>query len=57
MNDAADTNNADTDPTDDSDDEGTGFPALRTWRGVYCAVIGIFITWVVLLTALSRAFR
>ena len=57
MNDAADTNNADTDPTDDGDDEGTGFPALRTWRGVYCAVIGIFITWVVLLTALSRAFR
>ena len=39
------------------EDEGTGFPALRTWRGVYCVVIGIFVTWVVLLTALSRAFR
>jgi hypothetical protein len=38
-------------------DEGTGFPAPRTWRGVYCLVICIFITWVVLLTALSRAFR
>jgi hypothetical protein len=50
--------NASTDTPDVADeDEGTGFPALRTWRGVYCAVIGIFVTWVILLTALSRAFR
>jgi hypothetical protein len=51
MNDSADKKSA------DDDDEGTGFPALRTWRGVYCFVIGIFVTWVVLLTALSRAFH
>lgn len=39
------------------DDQSTGFPALRTWRSVYLAVVSIFIIWVVLLTALSRAFR
>ena len=39
------------------DDQGTGFPALRTWRAVYLAVVAIFVTWVVLLTALSRAFH
>jgi len=51
MNDSTDT------PGVAEEDESTGFPALRTWRGVYGAVIGIFVTWVVLLTALSRAFR
>ena len=40
-----------------ADDQSTGFPALRTWRGVYLVVVAIFFTWVVLLTALSRAFR
>ena len=39
------------------DDQTTGFPALRTWRTVYLAVLSIFVIWVVLLTALSRAFR
>ena len=53
MNDAADTKDSDANDAD----EGTGLPALRTWRSVYGVVIGIFITWVVLLTALSRAFR
>jgi len=43
--------------TGDDVDEGTGFPALRTWRGVYLTVLAIFCLWVVLLTALSRAFR
>ena len=38
-------------------EQGTGFPALRTWRGVYLVVFAIFFTWVVLLTALSRAFH
>ncbi len=49
------------DPTDPNplaaDDRSTGFPALRSWRAVYLAVLLIFVTWVVLLTALSRAFR
>lgn len=40
-----------------ADDPGTGFPLLRTWRAVYLAVVAIFVTWVVLLTALSRAFH
>ena len=40
-----------------ADDQSTGFPALRTWRAVYLVVLLIFVTWVVLLTALSRAFR
>ena len=51
MNDSTDT------PGGAGDEESTGFPALRTWRRVYGVVICIFITWVVLLTALSRAFR
>jgi hypothetical protein len=51
MNDATDHTNC------IADDQSTGFPALRTWRGVYLVVIGIFCVWVVLLTALSRAFR
>ena len=50
MNDSADTTSA-------ADDQGTGFPALRTWRGVYLAVVAIFVMWVVLLAALSRAFH
>jgi len=40
-----------------TDDQSTGFPALRSWRAVYLAVVVIFVIWVVLLTALSRAFR
>ncbi len=55
MNDSADT--SDLSDAAGDDDERTGFPALRTWRSVNAAVIGIFVTWVVLLTALSRAFR
>jgi hypothetical protein len=51
MNDSANTNR----PA--ADDERTGFPALRSWRSVYLVVVAIFVTWVVLLTALSRAFH
>ena len=29
----------------------------RNWRTVYCVVVGIFTLWVILLTALSRAFQ
>ena len=34
----------------------TGLPGLRTWRGVYLVVSGIFLLWVVLLTALTWMF-
>jgi hypothetical protein len=40
-----------------ADDSITGFPALRSWRSVYLLVLAIFGIWVVLLTALSRAFQ
>ena len=35
------------------DDASTGLPGLRTWRGVYFTVGGIFVLWVALLTALT----
>ena len=31
------------------DDEATGLPGVRSWRAVYCIVVGTFIVWVVLL--------
>ena len=34
----------------------TGLPVLRSWPAVYTFVLGSFVLWVVLLTALSRAF-
>ena len=37
-------------------DEGTGLPGLKRWRSVYLVVVGSFILWVVLLTALARLF-
>jgi len=37
-------------------DETTGFPGLRTWRGVYAFVLAVFAIWIVLLIALTRAF-
>jgi hypothetical protein len=37
-------------------DEQTGFPGLRTWRGVYVFVIVTFAVWVALLILLTRAF-
>lgn len=44
-------------PTDPSPtppaDVDTGLPGLRTWRGVYLVVCGIFVLWLVLLTALT----
>ena len=39
-----------------SDDADTGLPGLRTWRGVYLVVGGIFLLWVALLTALTWRF-
>jgi hypothetical protein len=38
------------------DNEPTGLPGLRTWRGVYLFVFGCFILWVVLLIALTVIF-
>jgi hypothetical protein len=37
-------------------DERTGFPGLRTWRGVYTFVLVTFAIWILLLLALTRAF-
>ena len=31
----------------------TGLPRLRTWRAVYAVVLGIFLSWVALLTWLT----
>jgi hypothetical protein len=42
------------DPT--PNDETTGFPGLRTWRGVYTFVLAVFAVWIVLLIALTRAY-
>ncbi|HEU5125639.1 MAG TPA: hypothetical protein VFW05_16420 [Verrucomicrobiae bacterium] len=41
-------------PSDDS--EPPSLPWFRTWRGVYVFVGACFVLYVVLLTALSRAF-
>ena len=37
-------------------DEQTGFPGVRTWRGVYGLVLAVFVIWVLLLVWLTRAF-
>jgi hypothetical protein len=39
------------------DDESTGLPWPRNWRGVYVIVLGCFVAYVALLTWLSHAFR
>ncbi len=39
------------------DEETTGLPGLRTWRAVYCVVLGSFLLWVALLFALSWIYR
>jgi hypothetical protein len=38
------------------EDETTGLPILRTWRGVYLVVLCIFMVWVALLTMLSKMY-
>jgi hypothetical protein len=40
----------------DENEEATELPLLHTWAAVYAFVLGAFIVWIVLLTALSRAF-
>jgi hypothetical protein len=38
------------------DDEATGLPWPRAWRGVYVFVAAIFVLWVALLTVLTKSF-
>jgi hypothetical protein len=38
------------------EDETTGLPWFRTWRGVYAFVLVTFILWVVLLLALTLSY-
>ena len=38
------------------EDEATGLPGIRRWRSVYLIVAGIFVTWVVLLTVLTKLY-
>ncbi|HEY1763503.1 MAG TPA: hypothetical protein VGF85_01185 [Opitutaceae bacterium] len=38
------------------DDEGTGLPGLRTWRGIYVLVVVVFAAWVAVLTLLDWVF-
>ncbi len=39
-----------------AEDDITGLPLLPTWHRVYWFVFGVFITYVVLLMILARAF-
>ena len=45
-----------TEPVRPEQDEATGLPWVRTWRGVYLLVFGSFILWVALLALLTRMF-
>ena len=38
------------------DDEATGLPWPRSWRGVYALAFGVFVAWIVLLTILTQSF-
>lgn len=38
------------------ENEGTGLPGFRSWRGVYLFVFGSFLVWVALLAWLTRFF-
>lgn len=43
-------------PHPDPDDEITGLPGFRTWRGVYWFVFACFIAVVIALTVFSRYY-
>lgn len=47
---------ADTPSGPAQNNEPTGLPWFRTWRGVYAFVFGCFVLWVALLFALTRIF-
>jgi len=34
----------------------TGLPGVRTWRGVYVVVLGVFVLWVALLAWLTAHY-
>jgi hypothetical protein len=38
------------------DDDLTGLPGLRTWRGVYVFVVSVFAAYVVLLLVLTEKY-
>ena len=40
----------------DSRTTGLPFPGLRTWRGVYLFVLGVFALYVLLLTVFEKVF-
>ncbi len=39
-----------------SEDEATGLPGVRTWRGVYWLVVAVFALWVGLLTWFTLSY-
>ncbi|HVU24754.1 MAG TPA: hypothetical protein VHE13_11575 [Opitutus sp.] len=41
---------------DDSTDNTTGLPGLRSWRAVYVVVLGIFVLWIVLLAVFTAHY-
>ena len=43
-------------PEPKPNDDTTGFPGVRTWRGVYVVVLVTFVIWIGLLIALTRAY-
>ena len=43
-------------PEPTPNDDATGLPGVRTWRGVYTVVLVAFAVWVALLIALTRAY-
>jgi hypothetical protein len=43
-------------PEAGSDHENPGLPWLRSWRGVYCMVLGAYALYLVLLAAWTRCF-
>jgi hypothetical protein len=40
----------------EKDEHSTGLPGFRTWRGVYCFVLIVFVACVMLLKAFELAF-
>ncbi len=36
-----------------AEEASPGVPGLRSWRSIYVIVLGFFVVWVVLLTALT----
>ncbi len=43
-------------PNGQDENQETGLPWLRTWRGIYLLVLGSFLLWVALLYTLSVSF-